>query len=212
MNPEDRRRFAAVAALVLGVFLALTLISAVPTGPIGRGLGDFFWRVLGAGAVGLPLLGLGLGLAGFDRIPRLDMKRAAILLGGLALLVPFTLGVLTNATADGFDPPLPEWAWPARLTGIVPGFAARGVVAGIGQLGGLAVAFLALSALTLATLAWHPLQRLEKPPAGRPAGSPEGMALPSRPGLEPDADEEDFEPLPRKAAKSRDAKARPALR
>jgi len=183
MNPEDRRRFAAVAALVLGVFLALTLISAVPTGPIGRGLGDFFWRVLGAGAVGLPLLGLGLGLAGFDRIPRLDMKRAAILLGGLALLVPFTLGVLTNATADGFDPPLPEWAWPARLTGIVPGFAARGVVAGIGQLGGLAVAFLALSALTLATLAWHPLQRLEKPPAGRPAGSPEGIALPSRPGL-----------------------------
>ena len=129
MKPEDRRRFAAVAALVLGVFLALTLVTAVPTGPIGRGLGDFFWRVLGAGAVGLPLLGLGLGLAGFDRIPRLDMKRADILLGGLALLVPFTLGVLTNATAAGFDPPLPEWQWPARLTGIVPGFAARGVVA-----------------------------------------------------------------------------------
>ena len=215
MSPEDRRRFAAVAALVLGVFLALTLVTAVPTGPIGRGLGDFFWRILGAGAVGLPLLGLGLGLAGFDRVPRLDMKRAAILLGGLALLVPFTLGVLTNATAAGFDPPLTEWAWPARLTGIVPGFAARSVVAGIGQLGGLAVAFLALSALTLATLAWHPLQRLEKTPESRAAAPPDRVFAPSRSEIEPDDAEADFAPLPRKAMKSREAKAKavgPAVR
>jgi S-DNA-T family DNA segregation ATPase FtsK/SpoIIIE len=151
-----------VAALVLGVFLGLTLIPAVPTGPLGRGLGELLWRTLGAGAVGLPLLGLGLALAGFDRVGRLDMKRVGILLGGLALLVPFTLGVITNVEAAGFDPPLAEWGWAARLAGLLPGFLARQVVQGIGWVGGLLFAFLALSALTLATLAWHPLHRLEK--------------------------------------------------
>jgi S-DNA-T family DNA segregation ATPase FtsK/SpoIIIE len=166
VNPADRRRFGAVAALVLGVFLGLTLIPAVPTGPLGRGLGSFLWRALGAGAVGLPLLGLGLGLAGFDRLPRLDMKRAAILLGGLALLVPFTLGVITNVQAAAFDPLLAEWGWPARLAGLAPGFLAGEVVQGIGWVGGLLFAFLALSALTLATLAWHPLHRLERRPDG----------------------------------------------
>jgi S-DNA-T family DNA segregation ATPase FtsK/SpoIIIE len=166
VRPEDRRRFAAVAALVLGVFLALTLVPSVPTGPLGRGLGTVLWRLLGAGAVGLPLLGLGLGLAGFDRVPRLDMKRMGILLGGLALLVPFTIGVISDVGAAAFDPPLTEWDWPARLTGLVPGFAARGVVELIGRVGGILVAFLTLSALTLATLAWHPLHRLEKRTVG----------------------------------------------
>ena len=70
MTPEHRRHFGAVAALAAGLFLGLTLIPAVPTGPLGSGLGAFCWRALGAGAVGLPLLGLGLGLAGFDRLPR----------------------------------------------------------------------------------------------------------------------------------------------
>ncbi len=179
MRPEDRRRFAAVASLVIGVFLGLTLVPAIPTGPLGSGLGSFLWRALGAGAVGLPLLGLGLGLAGFDRLPRLDMKRAAILLGGLALLVPFTIGVLTDVDAAVFDPPLGDWGWPARLTGLVPGFASRGVVQLIGQPGGLLVAFLALTALTLATLAWHPLHRLEKRTDGEDARTGGRTAAPT---------------------------------
>jgi hypothetical protein len=58
VRPEDRRRLGAIAALVLGIFIGLTLIRAVPTGPLGRGLGTLLWRSLGAGAVGLPLLGL----------------------------------------------------------------------------------------------------------------------------------------------------------
>jgi DNA segregation ATPase FtsK/SpoIIIE, S-DNA-T family len=188
VRPEDRRRFAAVAALVLGVFLALTLIPTVPTGPLGRGLGQVLWRLLGAGAVGLPLLGLGLGLAGFDRLPRLDMKRAAILLGGLALLVPFTIGVISNVGAAGFDPPLVEWDWPARLTGLLPGFASRGVVEVIGRVGGILVAFLALSALTLATLAWHPLHRLERREDGRTGGR---AVRPEPPDFTDNSDEAD---------------------
>jgi len=174
MRPEDRRRLGALAALVLGVFVGLTLVPSVPTGPVGRLLGESLWRILGGGAVGLPLLGLGLALAGFDRVPRLDMKRMAILLGGLALLTPFTIGVLSDVPPAAFDPPLSEWGLAARLTGLVPGFAARGVTDGIGQPGGLLLAFLALSALTLATLAWHPLHRLEKKAEGETEGRKDG--------------------------------------
>ena len=208
MRPEDRRRFGAVAALVLGVFFGLTLIPAVPTGPLGRVLGGGLWRMFGAGAVGLPLLGLGLGLAGFDRLPRLDMKRAAILLGGLALLVPFTIGVVSDIGAEAFDPPLPDWGLPARLTGLVPGFAARGVVQLIGQPGGLLFAFLSLSALTLATLAWHPLHRLEKKPAD--AGATVLEPKRSRTLPEPDVEDE-AEPVPLPAAKPRASRKRPDL-
>ncbi|HEY9517893.1 MAG TPA: DNA translocase FtsK, partial [Gemmatimonadales bacterium] len=171
MRPEDRRRLGAIAALVLGIFIGLTLIRAVPTGPLGRGLGTLLWRSLGAGAVGLPLLGLGLALAGFDRLPRLDMKRVGALLGGLALLVPFTIAVIADVPAAAFDPPLSEWELAARASGLLPGLAARGVLQLIGQPGGLLLAFLLLSALTLATLAWHPLRRFE---AGRLDGGTAG--------------------------------------
>ena len=164
MRPEDRRRLGAIAALVLGIFLGLTLIRAVPTGPLGRGLGAFLWRTLGFGAIGLPLLGLGLALAGFDRLPRLDMKRVGFLVGGLALLVPFTLAVIFDVPAAAFDPPLADWDLAARASGLLPGLAARGVLQLVGQPGGLLLGFLALSALTLVTLAWHPLRRFE---AGR---------------------------------------------
>ncbi len=173
MTPEHRRHFGAVAALAAGLFLGLTLIPAVPTGPLGRGLGSFCWRGLGAGACGLPLLGLGLGLAGFDRLPRLDMKRAAILIGGLALLIPFAIGILVDIRASAFDPPMPEWSLPARLTGIAAGFLARTAVELIGQTGGLILGFVALTGLTLATVAWHPLARLEKKADGRTVGPAE---------------------------------------
>jgi S-DNA-T family DNA segregation ATPase FtsK/SpoIIIE len=174
MRPEDRRRLGALAALVLGVFFGLTLLPAVPTGPLGHWLGDLLWRSLGVGAVGLPMLGVGLALAGFDRVDRLDMKRMAALLGGLVFLAPFTIGVIADPGAPAFDPPLADWTLAARLTGILPGLAARSVTQVIGQPGGLLLAFLALSALTLATLAWHPLHRLEKKADGGD-GLPEGQ-------------------------------------
>ena len=185
MRPEDRRRLGALAALVLGVFFGLTLIPAVPTGPLGHWLGQLLWRLLGAGSVGLPLLGLGLALAGFDRVQRLDMKRMAVLLGGLVFLAPFTVGVIADPGAPAFDPPLADWTLAARLTGMLPGLAARSVTQVIGQPGGLLLAFLALSALTLATLAWHPLHRLERRAGATPDGS--AAAVPVA------ADEEDDE-------------------
>jgi hypothetical protein len=82
MSEEGRRHLGAITALVLGSFVGLTLLPVDLTGPFGRWLGDTLWRLLGIGAVGFPLLGLAGGLAGFDRLPQLDMKRAAILVAG----------------------------------------------------------------------------------------------------------------------------------
>ena len=162
MSPQDRRRIAAISALVIGIFLGLCLLRDVPTGAVGRALGDFLWRSLGVGAVGLPLLGGALALAGFDRLPRLDMKRAAILVLGLSVIVPFTVGVLTGATPTSFDPRLEDWTAWTRAAGLVPGLMAYGVVGLGGQPGGVLLAFLSVSALTILTLAWHPLRRLKK--------------------------------------------------
>ncbi|MEP7325041.1 MAG: DNA translocase FtsK, partial [Gemmatimonadota bacterium] len=161
MSEEARRRLGAIAALVAGLFLGLTLLPLEITGPIGGGVGRLLWRGLGAGAVGVPLLGLGLALAGFDRTPRVSMKQAALLLGGLSLLVPYTIGILTRVTAASFDPPLDQWTLTARAIGVIPGFIATGIYNLVGFAGGLLLAFLALSALTLITIAWHPLKRFE---------------------------------------------------
>ncbi len=190
MTPEDRRRLGALSALVLGTFLGLCLLPTVPTGALGRALGGFLWRALGAGAVGLPVLGLALALAGFDRLPRLDMKRTAILLGGLALIVPFTVGVVTGVGPADFDPPLRDWHLAARAAGMLPGVVASGVTSLIGKPGGLLLSFLSLSAVTLLTLAWHPLRRLE-------AAGPPG---PAEPKDKRNAATAESEPPPRRLA------------
>ncbi len=184
MTPEDRRRLGAVAAIVLGLFAGLSLVPGLPTGPVGQGLGRLLWQTLGAGALGLPLLGLGVGLAGFDRLPLLDMKRAAALVAGLSLLVPFLIGVISNIGADAFLSPLAEWGPIARLTGLAPAFMARGVTGVVGQVGGILVGFLVLTGLTLLTVAWHPLQRLERSDATV-------IASPARSGRAAAEEEED---------------------
>jgi S-DNA-T family DNA segregation ATPase FtsK/SpoIIIE len=173
MSPADRRRLGAVSALVVGTFLGLTLLPAVPTGALGRMLGDALWNLLGIGAIGFPLLGIGLALAGFERLPRLNMPRVAILISGVSLLAPFVIGVLSGATADS----LARETGAAPLVGWLPALLAGGVVGAIGTPGGLLLAFLALSALTILTVAWHPLQRLEK---GGADGEDAGAVPPAR--------------------------------
>jgi len=165
MSEEGRRHLGAIVALVLGSFVGLTLLPVHLTGPLGEGLGEVLWRVLGVGALGFPLLGLGLGLAGFDRLPSLDMKRVAILVIGLALLVPFIVGVVSDVRPQAYD----SGALAPRLTGVLPGFLAYYVVRAIGVAGGLLLGFLSLSALTIATIAWHPLRRLVKSEGAVPA-------------------------------------------
>ncbi|MGE5927345.1 MAG: DNA translocase FtsK, partial [Gemmatimonadota bacterium] len=167
---SSRRRLGAISALVIGCFLGLTLLPVSFTGPVGDWLGRALWQVLGAGALGLPLLGAGLALAGLDRLPRLDMKRMGLLAGGLCVLVPYFIGVATRVTQADLDPAFADRTLAAQATGLLPGFFAILVREWIGVAGALLFGFLALSALTLITFAWHPLQRLERQP-GEPAAA-----------------------------------------
>jgi S-DNA-T family DNA segregation ATPase FtsK/SpoIIIE len=122
--------------------------------------------MLGAGALGIPLLGIGLALAGFDRLGRLDMKRSAILIIGLSVLLPYLIGVLTSVGRIDLYPDVGERGLAASVVGWLPGFFAEMITDKVGVLGAVLFGFLALSALTLATFAWHPLQRLERSGAG----------------------------------------------
>jgi DNA segregation ATPase FtsK/SpoIIIE, S-DNA-T family len=162
MSVESRRRLGAITALVVGLFVGLTLLPLPLTGPVGRALGQFLWHVLGAGALGIPLLGVGLALAGFDRLGGLDMKRSATLIVGLSVLIPYVVGVLTRVRELDLDLPVGQRSLSARAVGVLPGFFAEAISDKIGMAGAVLVGFLALSALTLATFAWHPLWRLER--------------------------------------------------
>ncbi|MGH7508266.1 MAG: DNA translocase FtsK [Gemmatimonadales bacterium] len=156
------RRLGAITALVLGLFFGLTLLPIPVTGPVGRSIGHGLWHVLGAGALGIPLLGIGLALAGFDRLGRLDMKRSAILIVGLSVLLPYLVGVLTQVGRADLDFDVGERGLAARVVGLLPGFLSETTSGMVGVAGAVLLGFLALSALTLATFAWHPLQRLER--------------------------------------------------
>src|SRR4051812_23121356 len=162
MSTDSRRRLAALTALVVGLFLGLTLLPVPITGPVGRSIGHGLWHLLGAGALGIPLLGIGLALAGFDRLGSLDMKRSAVLIVGLSLLVPYLIGVLAQVGRADLYPDLAHRGFAARVVGLLPGFFAESISNKVGIAGAVLFGFLVLSALTLATFAWHPLQRLER--------------------------------------------------
>jgi hypothetical protein len=100
MTDDARRRLGALTALAIGLFLGLALLPLPATGPVGDVIGRGLWEWLGAGAIGLPLLGVGLALAGFDRLGRLDMKRAALLIAGLSFITPYLIGVLSRVTVS----------------------------------------------------------------------------------------------------------------
>jgi S-DNA-T family DNA segregation ATPase FtsK/SpoIIIE len=159
MTSENRQRLWSIVALAAGAFLALALLPIPATGPLGATVGPTLWRAFGIGAIGIPLLGIVAGLAGFGRLGRLDQKRALILVGAGLFLVPYVIGVLTRVEQAAFLPI--EWPMAARMTGWLPGFFARTALDSIGMAGGLIVGFVALTGVTLGTLAWHPLRRLE---------------------------------------------------
>ena len=220
MTPDARRRLGALAALAIGIFLGLTLLHGVLpiTGRVGDVLGERLWGMLGVGALALPILGIALALAGFERLGPLDMKRAAILIAGLGILVPFLVGVLGRVTRFDLDQRDPL----GSLTGWLPGLLAIYVPQYVGIAGAVLLGFVALSALTLITFQWHPLQRLEqarelvelvegveteRPAKRRKAEKPEkAPAVVVIPDVE---DDEDEAPLPRlrKEKKPKPAKA-----
>ena len=170
MTPESKRRIGAVAALVLGLSLGLALLPIHAPRTLPAAVGEFLWATFGLGAIGWPLLGIGVALAGFGWLERLDMKRTAILVGGLAVLVPFFIGAIATVDARAFDPELSQWGLMPRLVGILPGFLANALAGWLGKPITVLVGFLALSTLTILTVAWHPLARLEKRSGGQAVG------------------------------------------
>ena len=87
LTPERRRELKAILALAVGVFIGLSLLPTALTGPLGRSFGSLLWKTLGLGSALIPVLLIGMGLAGFGWLAHLDLRRTAILFGGLVLLV-----------------------------------------------------------------------------------------------------------------------------
>ena len=172
MNAKVRRELIGIGALVVGLFLGLTLLRLSITGSWGEHIGSLLWRLLGAGSVLLPVLGIGWALAAFERLGSLSAGRAAALGAGLILLLPFGIGTITGAT---FPADYVAWSPTQKLVGTVPAFLAHGVHQAVGTAGGTLIGLFVLSALGLLTVGWHPLVGLRsREMAGEKAGGKAG--------------------------------------
>jgi S-DNA-T family DNA segregation ATPase FtsK/SpoIIIE len=180
MNAKARSELIGIGALVIGLFLGLTVLRLPVTGSWGERIGTLLWRLFGLGAAVLPLAGVGWALAAFERCGSLSSSRAAALGAGLLLLLPYGIGI-----ALGADFPADYAAWTPleRLVGTVPAALARGVHETVGTAGGALVGLFALSALGILTVGWHPLVVLRSRETGIPAKlpAPERAAPPSEP-------------------------------
>jgi S-DNA-T family DNA segregation ATPase FtsK/SpoIIIE len=169
MNPKARAELIGVGALVIGLFLGLTLLPWHLTGGLGEHLGSFCRQSLGAGAVLLPVLGIGWALAAFGRLGSLTTPRAAGLVAGLVLLVPYAIGVVGRVDL-AFPADYLRWSASQQLVGLIPGWLASVAVRTVGTAGGILVGLFAFSALGILTVGWHPLAILR---AGAEGEEPE---------------------------------------
>ncbi len=192
MKARARQELVGIGALVVGLFLGLTLLRLSITGSWGEQIGSRLWRVFGAGAVLLPVLGVGWALAAFERLGRLSPGRAAALGVGLIVLLPYGIGTITEGGAS-FPPGYAAWSPTQRLVGVVPALLARGVHQAVGTAGGTLVGLFALSALGILTIGWHPLALLRAGSREQGAGRP---APPKARRAEPEPPAPRNEPLP----------------
>src|SRR5437867_2235195 len=157
MNPKARQELVGIAALLVGFFLGLTLLPVPLTGSWGRTIGNALWQLFGVGAIVVPILGVGWALAAFERLGALSWGRAAVLGAGLILLIPYGIALAIGPT---FPPDYTNWTRSERLVGLFPGFLANGVQGAVGTAGAVLAGLLALSALGVLTIGWHPLTLL----------------------------------------------------
>jgi DNA segregation ATPase FtsK/SpoIIIE, S-DNA-T family len=170
MNPKARAELIGVGALVVGLFFGLTLLPYHLTGGVGDRLGTLCWHGFGAGAVLLPVLGIGWALAAFGRLGSLSTPRTAVLGVGLIVVVPYAIAVVGRVDL-AFPPDYAQWSTAQHLVGIIPGVIATGIVQAVGAAGGILVGLFAVSALGILTIGWHPLAVLrarERTEAPRP--------------------------------------------
>jgi S-DNA-T family DNA segregation ATPase FtsK/SpoIIIE len=172
VNTKARRELIGIGALVVGLFLGLTLFRLPITGSWGERVGGLLWRVFGVGSVLVPAMGVGWALAAFQRLGSLSAARAAALGAGLILLVPYGVGTITGA---GVPAGSAAWTPTAQLVGMLPALLARAVHRTVGTAGGVLVGVFALSALGILTVGWHPLAVLRTGgKAGEGAGEKAG--------------------------------------
>ncbi|HYU28883.1 MAG TPA: DNA translocase FtsK [Gemmatimonadales bacterium] len=205
MNHKARPELIGIAALLVGVFLGLTLLPppVAVTGSWGRTIGGAMWQLFGLGAVLVPILGVAWALAAFGRLGALSWGRAASLGAGLILLVPYGIAV---AIGPAFPADYTNWTRTERLVGLFPGFLASGVEGAIGTAGAVLAGLFALSAVGIVTVGWHPLTLLRQREEGRGTGDGEKLAQRIKvPPREPDA------PVPRPPSLvPRDRKPKPS--
>ena len=176
MNQKARQELIGIAALLVGLFLGLTLLPIGVTGSWGRTIGHAVWQLFGLGAVVLPFLGAGWALAAFDRLGALSWGRAAVLGAGLILLVPYGIAV---AIGPAFPADYAHWTATQRLVGLFPAFLASGIQGAIGTAGAVLIGLFALSALGIFTVGWHPLTLLRQRELGVGSREP-GKSKPVR--------------------------------
>ena len=175
MNAKVRQELIGIGALVVGLFLGLTLLRLPITGSWGDRLGTLLWRAIGVGSVLLPLLGLGWALAAFERLGTLSALRAAMLGAGLVVLLPYGIATLTGGGGQRFPLDYATWSPTQKLVGVFPAILAHGVHQAVGTAGGTLVGLFALSALGVLTVGWHPLVALRQRGSGlgaRGSGEP----------------------------------------
>lgn len=160
MNPKARQELIGIAALLVGLFLGLTLLPIGLTGSWGRSIGGTLWQWCGVGAVIVPILGVVWALAAFERLGALSWGRAASLGAGLILLVPYGIAIAIGPHFPQAD--YEDWTRTERLAGLFPGSLAHGVEAAIGTAGAVLIGLFALSALGILTVGWHPLTLLRQ--------------------------------------------------
>ncbi len=178
----------------MGAFLALATPPALSvTGPVGRVVGGALRALFGSGAAAVPLIPLFWSVALFGHFERATMRRVTILLSGLALAVPFTLGVIyqySDPLVRGgieagrpYDPP----AWVGVLGGMFAYY-----LRVFGPVGEGLIALGAFSALTISTVGWSPLAALRKKDAqDAPVADAETAESPAPP---PEPEPEEPEP------------------
>ena len=157
MNPRAREELVGIGALVLGLFLGLTLAPWHVTGNIGSAVGGALWNVFGVGSAVIPILGLGWALAAFGRMGSVSSPRAAILGAGLILLLPYSVAVAAGIDVTRLPADHLLWTPSQRLIGLVPAFLAEGIERTAGPAGAVLIGIFALSALGVFTIGWHPL-------------------------------------------------------
>ncbi len=212
MKKKARQELIGIGALAAGLFLGLTLLPWHITGDWGERVGRLLWHGVGAGAVLIPILGVGWALAAFDRLGTLSWLRTAALGAGLILLLPFSIGVVGRVEMRFLPVDYGLWTTSQKLIGRLPAWVGAGVVGAVGTAGGVLIGLFALSALGILTIGWHPLVGLrmgvktgEKAgEGGRGKGHPESPAVKPKPLPLP--------PSPKTRSPQVTPSARPAVR